>query len=221
MRSKIIFCFFIFFINSIKAVVVMEYDIANARGIYDLPLNPSINQINSSQLKFKGNPDGFDDIGQIGSFGWQIAQDVGFVSPNSQHYYFSVEPVDNQYDFSKSSLSFGASTQFDGNMAIFVNNNFIGNFYLGNNGNFDNYNLSLSSLGIVSEKLEFKLVGWGESDAGFLGLDTGVIPSTFENLSIKDVSVMSAIPEPHQYSLIACLFLLFVVISGRYSNYGR
>lgn len=217
---KMIMLFLNVFLFSIltNAVVVVEYDIANANGTQDLPLQPSVSLINAGNLFFGGSRDGFPDTGQVAAYDWQIAPDVASVSPNGQNYSFTVTPSNIQYDFSNARLTFGASTQFDGNMAIFANNNLIGNFDLGNNGNFDNYSLTLGDIGIISSPIEFKLVGWGITEVGYLGLDTGVIPATFENLKLENVVSGSPIPEPQEYVIIAGLSLLCFVAYKKIIN---
>lgn len=200
-----------------NAVVVVEYDIANANGTQDLPLQPSVNLINAGNLFFSGSRDGFPDTGQVAAYDWQTAPDVASVSPNGQHYSFTITPSNIKYDFSNASLTFGASTQYDGNMAIFANDNLIGNFNLGNNGNFDNYSLTLGGLGVISQPIEFKLVGWGITEVGYLGLDTGVIPATFENLTLQNVVGGSPIPEPKFYAFFSCIGLVGLAIYRKLS----
>lgn len=194
-----------------QAVTVLEYDIASLNGTASLPAAPTTNLLNASSLSYSGTAGGAG-VGQVGSTGWQVAANAAAVDPNGpQMYSFTVTSTAVDFDFSAASISFGASTQNEGNMAVFANNALVGSVSLGDNA-FSNQSISLASLGTVStgNSVTFKLVGWGTADPGYLGLDTGLTPGTFQNLQIADVTAPggSPIPEPHEYAMIAAVGLL-------------
>ncbi|MCD8534434.1 MAG: hypothetical protein LR011_06490 [Verrucomicrobia bacterium] len=199
-------------IFSAQAVTQLEYNIGALTSPVAFPVAPSVNTLNAGSLTFVGTPNFAAFDGQATTTGWQTAANVGAVNVNGpQMYTFTINPS-LATDFSQATITFGASSQLDGNMAVYANNTLIGNDFIGANS-AKNVSLSLSSLGTVNGPVQIKIIGWGTVDPGFLGLDQSIVQGQ-SNLII-DIPAQAPVPEPHEYAMIAGLGLVGFAVYRR------
>lgn len=173
------------------------------------PVAPSVDTLNADSLAFVGTPNFLSSDGAAVTTGWQTAANVGAVNVNGPHYTFTINPS-LATDFSQATITFGTLSQGNGNMAVYANNALIDNDFLPFFSPKD-VSISLASLGTVNGPVQFKIIGWGTTNPGFLGLN-----GTFgrSNLII-DIPAQAPIPEPHEYAMLAGLGLVGFAVYRR------
>lgn len=193
---------------SAQAVTVLEYNIGSVGNVNQLPINPNAGgTLSAEPLSFIGTPAGIDFPGQAVTTGWQVAADAASVNAASGQWYVFTAAA---FDYTGATLKFGASSQRDGNIAVFANGNLVGSQAVAG-GTGANLAFDLTSLGAQSD-VQFQLIGWGTTDPGFLGLDTDFGGAT-ENVIID--APTTPIPEPHEYAMLAGFGLVGFAIYRR------
>lgn len=196
MKNSAIVILSVFVAVNTQAVTVLEYDIASLPGVPTASVAANANTLGASSLEFIGSGTlaGFDAA--MYASGWPGAG--ASVTSTDQRYEFSIS---SDFNFTGSTISFGASSTSAYAATLFVNDVSVGtSMFSGGANTSDLVSFALSSLGEQSGPVNFDIVFSG--DAPQFGLDTyiGGAANASRNVILDGLTV---VPEPSEYAMMA------------------